>query len=76
MKSPQCCGRLQGRLVHEEGNLARLARAASKRQAKGLEVSADAKLEIVNAKQAVTTCKQIISDHEAEHAGTPEGEVA
>ena len=67
-----CCGRLKGRLVHEEGNLARLARQAAIRQGKGFLVDDEHKLEIINAKQAVATCKQVMADHDAEHAGTPE----
>lgn len=67
-----CCGRLKGRLVHEEGNLAKLARMAAIRSGKGLLVDEEFKLRIINAKSAVATCKKVIEEHDAEHAGQPE----
>lgn len=73
---PSCCGRLKGRLVHEEGNLAKLARQAAIRAGKGLLVDDDHKQRIADAKSSVATIKQLIDEHDAEHAGTPEAEVA
>lgn len=68
----QCCGNLKGRMVHEKGNLARLARNASHRQAKGLLVTAEALKEIKAAKRSIAELESIIEDHEAEHAGEVE----
>lgn len=72
MSSPQCCGNLKGRLVHERGNLARLARIASIRKGKGLIVTQEALDDIAKAKVAIENVKQTIIDHEADHAGQPE----
>jgi len=67
-----CCGRLKGRLVHEEGNLAQLARQASIRKGKGLLIHPEFLARIEDAKRAVATCKQVINEHAAEHAGEVE----
>lgn len=72
MTSEQCCGRLKGRLVHEKGNLARLARQAAIRTGKGLLVTDELRAEIAEAKQSVATIKDLIDEHDADHAGVPE----
>lgn len=63
-----CCGRLKGRLVQEKGELARLARNASRRATKGLIVTDEAKAAIANAKDAIHEVEVAIVDHDAEHA--------
>lgn len=69
-KLPACCSRLTGRVTHCEANVRSLATKAAVHDQKGHDITklkrlmADAKVELKNA-------RQILVDHEAEHAGDP-----
>lgn len=67
-KLPTCCARVNARVVMEGANLARLARQASERAAKGLSTVALVQ-RIEDAKVAVQKAKDAVVEHEANHAG-------
>ena len=69
-----CCARLKSALTHERGELARLARNASRRQARGLIVTDKARADIEATKVAIAETLRNMENHEADHAG--EAEVA
>jgi uncharacterized protein (DUF1778 family) len=67
-KMTPCCARVSARVTMEEANLARLARRAAKREADGLS-SKVLRETIAAAKISIAQAKQVVIDHDAEHAG-------
>lgn len=70
-KLAPCCARKQGKLVHDQNNLRSLAKKAAALDAKGRDISRYREM-IAEVKATIERDRQIIIDHEAEHAG--EGE--
>lgn len=62
-KNPACCARLRARVVQEEGELVRLIRKIHSPRNRNITPG-----HIAAQKAAVATAKQILSDHEADHA--------
>lgn len=67
-----CCSRLKSALLHEQGELRRLARNASRREMKGLLVDEKTRAAIVEIKAAIAETEARIVDHDADHAGQAE----
>lgn len=66
-KLSPCCARRHSQLIHEQTNLARLARKAASYQAKNRDLT-KLKADIERAKAAVAEQQEALIDHEAEHA--------
>jgi hypothetical protein len=67
-KNPPCCARYIGKLHHDQANLRKLAQKAALHHSRGRDVTRLRSL-IEEAKVAIENDKQMIIEHEAEHAG-------
>jgi uncharacterized protein (DUF1778 family) len=66
-KMTPCCARVAARVTMEEANLARLARRAAARDSAGLSTLV-LREKIAIAKESVAQAKQVVIDHDADHA--------